>query len=153
MLIASLFVYFSCFRANDKVASKGRSSTMTSYKDRTLSTGVFFMDLLFSIEPRIIDWDFVKAGDNDEEKLLNAKYAISVARKLGAVIFLLPEDIVEVRIRHAHEASECRWRFVADASLVLSNVPLIRCSGEAEDDSHLHRVDHGTGEVNRPTAS
>ena len=39
----------------------------------------------------------VQAGANDEEKLLNAKYAISVARKLGAVIFLLPEDIVEVK--------------------------------------------------------
>lgn len=29
----------------------------------------------------------------------NAKYAISVARKLGATIFLLPEDIVEVKPR------------------------------------------------------
>jgi len=83
--------------ANDKVASKGRSSTISSYKDRTLANAIFFMDLLFAIESRIIDWDFVKAGDNDEEKLLNAKYAISVARKLGAVIFLLPEDIVEVK--------------------------------------------------------
>jgi plastin-1 len=79
--------------SNDKIAAAGRSSKITSYKDRSLATGVFFMDLLFSIEPRIIDWDFVSAGESDEEKLLNAKYAISVARKLGAVIFLLPEDI------------------------------------------------------------
>merc|ERR1712087_1027180 len=28
---------------------------------------------------------------------LNAKYAISLARKIGAIVFLLPEDIVEVR--------------------------------------------------------
>lgn len=34
----------------------------------------------------------------DEEKKLNATYIISVARKLGCSIFLLPEDIMEVSI-------------------------------------------------------
>lgn len=33
----------------------------------------------------------------DEDKKLNATYIISVARKLGCSIFLLPEDIIEVR--------------------------------------------------------
>ena len=33
--------------------------------------------------------------DNDAK--LNAKYAISIARKLGATIFVLPEDITEVK--------------------------------------------------------
>jgi hypothetical protein len=33
----------------------------------------------------------------DEEKKMNASYIISVARKLGCSIFLLPEDILEVR--------------------------------------------------------
>ena len=83
--------------ANDLVKSKGRSSSIASYKDKSLATSIFFLDLLYSIEPRIIDPEFVKAGDNEEERLLNAKYAISVARKLGAVIFLLPEDIVDVK--------------------------------------------------------
>lgn len=32
----------------------------------------------------------------DEDKKLNATYIISVARKLGCSIFLLPEDIMEV---------------------------------------------------------
>lgn len=32
----------------------------------------------------------------DEDKKLNATYIISVARKLGCSIFLLPEDILEV---------------------------------------------------------
>lgn len=35
----------------------------------------------------------------DEEKRLNATYIISVARKLGCSIFLLPEDIMEVRLQ------------------------------------------------------
>lgn len=34
----------------------------------------------------------------DEEKKLNATYIISVARKLGCSIFLLPEDIIQVRM-------------------------------------------------------
>ena len=34
----------------------------------------------------------------DEEKKLNATYIISVARKLGCSIFLLPEDIIEVSL-------------------------------------------------------
>lgn len=34
----------------------------------------------------------------EEDKKLNATYIISVARKLGCSIFLLPEDIIEVRL-------------------------------------------------------
>lgn len=34
----------------------------------------------------------------DEDKKSNATYIISVARKLGCSIFLLPEDIMEVRL-------------------------------------------------------
>ena len=33
----------------------------------------------------------------DDEKAENAKYAISCARKIGAAVFLLWEDIVEVK--------------------------------------------------------
>lgn len=32
-----------------------------------------------------------------QEKLVNAKYAISMARKAGARIYALPEDIAEVK--------------------------------------------------------
>jgi len=72
---------------------------ITSFKDNNLSSSLFFFDLLSAIEPRIIDWTLIKQGDGLtlEDKTLNAKYAISVARKMGAVIFLLSEDIVEVK--------------------------------------------------------
>ena len=32
-----------------------------------------------------------------EEKHENAKYALSVARKIGATIYALPDDLVEVK--------------------------------------------------------
>jgi plastin-1 len=82
---------------NKRVADSGQSSRMASFRDPTLSTGIFFLDLLRAVEPRIINPEYVTAGDTKENQLLNAKYAISVARKLGAVVFLLPEDIQEVK--------------------------------------------------------
>jgi plastin-1 len=39
----------------------------------------------------------VTNGKTEEEKRKNANYIISVARKLGCSIFLLWDDIVEVR--------------------------------------------------------
>lgn len=68
-----------------------------SFSDDSISTGVYFIYLVASIEPEICDWELVTEGGTDEDKKLNAKYAISLARKMGAIIFLLPEDIVEVR--------------------------------------------------------
>lgn len=34
---------------------------------------------------------------SEEDRKLNATYIISVARKLGCSVFLLPEDIMEVK--------------------------------------------------------
>ncbi|XP_076911147.1 fimbrin-1-like [Bidens hawaiensis] len=82
--------------ANRKIKSTGRTSQMENYKDKTLSSGIFFLELLTAVEPRVVNWNLVTKGITDEEKKLNATYIISVARKLGCSIFLLPEDIMEV---------------------------------------------------------
>jgi len=86
---------------NDEKAQHNTTNSskiqIVSFKDGQLRSSLFFFDLLSAIEPRIIDWTIINAGQTQDEQLLNAKYAISVARKLGAVIFLLPEDIVEVK--------------------------------------------------------
>jgi len=83
--------------ANHTVSASGKNSKIDSFQDHSLHTGIFILDLLNAVEPRIMNWDFVTPGENDVDALNNAKYAISVARKLGCVIFLLPEDIVEVK--------------------------------------------------------
>ncbi|XP_024976606.1 fimbrin-1-like isoform X2 [Cynara cardunculus var. scolymus] len=82
--------------ANRKVKSTGKTSEMESFKDKSLSNGIFFLELLTAVEPRVVNWNLVTRGQTDEEKKLNATYIISVARKLGCCIFLLPEDIMEV---------------------------------------------------------
>ncbi|CAN6479200.1 unnamed protein product [Victoria cruziana] len=82
--------------ANSKIRNAGRTSAMESFKDKSLSNGIFFLELLSAVEPRVVNWNLVTKGETDEEKRLNATYIISVARKLGCSIFLLPEDIMEV---------------------------------------------------------
>ncbi|KAL5988000.1 Fimbrin-5 [Asimina triloba] len=81
--------------ANLKVKSTGRTSHIESFKDKNLSNGIFFLELLSAVEPRVVNWNLVTKGESDDEKKLNATYIISVARKLGCSIFLLPEDIME----------------------------------------------------------
>ncbi|XP_037467890.1 fimbrin-4-like [Triticum dicoccoides] len=82
--------------ANNKVKVSGRNSRMESFKDKNLSSGIFFLELLSAVEPRVVNWKVVSKGVIDDEKKLNATYIISVARKLGCSVFLLPEDIIDV---------------------------------------------------------
>jgi plastin-1 len=46
-----------------------------------------------------VDYDLVTPGRTDEDAYANAKLSISIARKLGATIWLVPEDICQVRSR------------------------------------------------------
>ncbi|KAK2414004.1 fimbrin [Trifolium repens] len=82
--------------ANTKVGSSGSQSHIYSFKDKSLSDGIFFLELLSSVQPRAVNWGLVTKGVTDQEKMMNATYIISIARKLGCSIFLLPEDITEV---------------------------------------------------------
>lgn len=75
----------------------GKSRKISNVKDKSLSSSLFFLDLINSIKPGIVDSNLVKPGNDIKEQKLNANYAISLARKLGATIFILPEDILEIQ--------------------------------------------------------
>lgn len=87
--------------ANSQVAKGGRSSSIRSFSDQSLSNAVYLLDVLNGIKPGYVDYDLVYQGarTTDEEKYANARLAISIARKIGALIWLVPEDINEVRGR------------------------------------------------------
>lgn len=85
--------------AQETVRKGGKSSTVRSFKDPALATGHFLLDVLNGLKPGYVDYDLVTPGHTEEDKHANAKLAISIARKMGALIFLLPEDINEVRAR------------------------------------------------------
>merc|ERR1711916_92205 len=81
----------------DKVTGSGKSTSMNDFRDSSLSNSLFFLDLIDAIRPGTVEAEYVTAGGSDEEKLDNARYAVALARRIGALIFLLPEDIVEVK--------------------------------------------------------
>lgn len=80
--------------ANQTVGDK--HPPIKALKDPILGDGKYLINMLGSIEPRAVNWDLVLHGETDDDKKNNAKYAVSIARKLGAVIFALWEDIVQV---------------------------------------------------------
>ena len=67
------------------------------FSDDSLKNGLYFIHLVAAVDEQIVNWELVTNGESDEDGLLNARYAISLARKMGAIVFLLPEDICEVR--------------------------------------------------------
>jgi len=81
--------------ANARVADK--TTKISSFQDPVLRSSHFFLHLLNTVK-NVVNFDLVTPyGGSDEDALLNAKYTISIARKLGCTIFLLPEDILELK--------------------------------------------------------
>jgi len=97
--------------ANAKLESAGKSRRFTSFNDPGLSDGWVIIDLLDACKPNSIKYDLVKEGHSDEDKLSNAKYAISMARKNGAKVYALPEDIVEVKSKMVMTIFACIMMF------------------------------------------
>lgn len=84
--------------ANAKVEAVGSSSCIKSFGDRSVASCTFLLDLLKAVAPKMVSDDCITSDSEDPEaRKLNAKYVISVARKLGCIIFLSWEDIVEPR--------------------------------------------------------
>jgi plastin-3 len=93
--------------ANEKLKSCGKSSSITGFNDPTIGDARVVIDLVDAIKKGSVNYDMVKSGNTDKEKLDNAKYAISMGRKIGARIYALPEDIVEVKAKMVMTVFAC----------------------------------------------
>uniref|UniRef100_A0A669PQB5 Plastin 1 n=1 Tax=Phasianus colchicus TaxID=9054 RepID=A0A669PQB5_PHACC len=83
---------------NQTLANANKKTSITSFKDKSISTSLPVLDLIDAIAPKAVRQEMVKREDlSYQDKLNNAKYAISVARKIGARIYALPDDLVEVK--------------------------------------------------------
>lgn len=86
--------------------------SITSLADPRLCDSIFLLNLLAAVsssstvgdqmgslerDSAQVKWDLVTSGRSNEECMQNARYAISLARMLGALVFCLPEDIVQVK--------------------------------------------------------
>lgn len=85
---------------NSQLAQKRKDSPISSFKDKKISTSLPVIELIDVIAPGTVKWDMVKINERGtltkEDKLNNAKYAVSLARKIGARVYALPDDLVEV---------------------------------------------------------
>jgi hypothetical protein len=83
---------------NKKLKAAGKTSSLTSFKDSSISTSMVVIDLVDAIKPGSIGYNMVITNPTSAvDKMKNAKYAVSMARKIGATVFALPEDLVEVK--------------------------------------------------------
>lgn len=82
---------------NKTLAEAGKTSKISSFKDKEISSSMAVLELIDAIQKDSVNFDLVKTGAlSEEDKLDNAKYAVSMARKIGARVYALPEDLVEV---------------------------------------------------------
>lgn len=82
---------------NNKLQEANKSSKIANFKDPSIATSQAVLDLVDAIKPGVVDYGLVSAGETDEERHENAKYALSVARKIGATTYALPDDLAEVK--------------------------------------------------------
>ena len=82
--------------ANEKVAASG-VPPVAKLSEASLSSGVYVLNLLKAIAPRSVDMSQVTAGSTPAQKKLNARLAVSCARRAGCMVFALWEDITECK--------------------------------------------------------
>ncbi|CAN0005686.1 unnamed protein product, partial [Choristocarpus tenellus] len=102
--------------------SKVNGSKIRNFSDPSLTTGVFLLKVCHGINSMVVNWDLVTLNpEGDDEKANNAKYAISVARKLGALVFVVAEDIVQVQPRMIMLFCASLWQCDNERSLQSGN--------------------------------
>jgi len=85
--------------ANKKLSEAGKSSSIVDFQDKANRNAVPIIDLVDAIKPGTINYSHIVTGANltNADCLSNAKYAVNMARKIGAPVYALPEDISEVK--------------------------------------------------------
>jgi len=85
--------------ANSKLQEAKGYQLEGGFKDSKLKTALPIIDLVDIISSKSVDYELVYQDQDDESNLMNAKLAISLARRIGGVVFALPEDIVEMKAK------------------------------------------------------
>lgn len=81
--------------ANEMVRKGGKAGGIRSFKDSSMGTGVFLLDVLNGMKSNYVDYSLVTDGRTEEDAYMNAKLSISIARKMGATIwYIYPLSLV-----------------------------------------------------------
>ena len=81
----------------DSAQVHGTVPPIGKLSDSALGDGLYVLHLLKAVAPRAVDLGHATAGKTAAERKLNARLAVSCARKAGCMVFLLWEDIVECK--------------------------------------------------------
>jgi len=85
--------------ANKRLQEGGKEVSIKHFQDKTNKTSLPIIHLIDVIKPGVIDYSVVEQGESlsGEACLSNAKYAVTMARMIGAPVYALPEDISQVK--------------------------------------------------------
>ena len=81
---------------------------VSSLKDKSLSNSIFYLNLLASINKSWVDFKLIyaipfdKEGQSDnysKERTANARYTMTIVRRLGGDLFMMNEDLCRVESR------------------------------------------------------
>jgi plastin-1 len=96
-----------CGELADAEEHPAKSEPISNFKDKQLTTACFYLDIIRvimpgAVKPELINYDLEAAkggrdlGDEEtvKKRLMNARYAMTLARREGAELFILAEDLV-----------------------------------------------------------
>jgi plastin-1 len=126
--------------ANERVAAAataagqpGHLVKVRTFADAEMASGMYLLYLLSSVRPNSVAWEYVADGENRDQQIANASYAISLARKTGASVFLTPDEIVDVKPR-AITLLVAALAVVCQADKVVSRIRAAATQGDRADD-------------------
>lgn len=94
---------------NDTLKQAGKPG-ITGFKDPAIGTSLPVLDLVNAIKPDAVQEALiVRNPETDEQKMANAKLAISMSRKIGARVYALPEDLAEVQPKMCMTVFACLY--------------------------------------------
>ena len=82
--------------ANGKVAL-ANIAPVTKLSDSSLASGLYVLQLIKAVAPRSVDMGQATPGVSASDRRLNARLAISCARRAGCMVFALWEDVTECK--------------------------------------------------------
>ncbi|TKS83505.1 Plastin-3 T-plastin [Collichthys lucidus] len=128
---------------NQTLAEAGKSTKISSFKDKEISSSLAVLELIDAIQPGSINYELIKTGSlSEDDKLENAKYAVSMARKIGARVYALPEDLVEVKPKMFQDVNMSLLPcFSHHSNQLLCDGPGLKMTGQApERDRSPHNL-------------
>ena len=74
---------------NSRLESSGAPTTINNFQDKKIKTSLPVLHLIEALQPGTVDWSNVATGDKLSygECMDNAKYAVTMARKIGKADF------------------------------------------------------------------